>query len=247
MFAVALWTESKKRLVLARDRMGIKPLYIARRGDDLFFGSELKAIFVHPEIERNLSLAGLDCYLSLNYVPCPWTLVEGIEKLPPGQLAGMARRQGSAPRRTGRCQRRRASIVDSGIGTGRARFAAAAVRPRTSGFRRAAGRLAERRHRFFHDPALRREGVAVRLKTFSISFRGRSFDETQYIREVAAHYGTDHEQFDLNPEVDLAGAIEEFAYYSDEPNADAGALPVWFLSKLSKTKRNRRAERRRRG
>ena len=54
------------------------------RGDDLFFGSELKALFAHPEIERRISLAGLDCYLSLNYVPYPWTLVEGIEKLAPG-------------------------------------------------------------------------------------------------------------------------------------------------------------------
>ena len=85
MFALALWTESEKRLVLVRDRVGIKPLYIARRADDLFFGSELKAILVHPDMDRRLSLAGLDCYLSLNYVPSPWTLVEGIEKLPPGQ------------------------------------------------------------------------------------------------------------------------------------------------------------------
>ena len=84
MFAVALWKESERRLVLARDRMGIKPLYIARQGEELFFGSELKAIFAHPQIERRISLQGLDCYLSLNYVPCPWTLVEGIEKLPPG-------------------------------------------------------------------------------------------------------------------------------------------------------------------
>src|ERR1700722_15597260 len=85
MFAVALWRESERRLVLARDRMGIKPLYIAQRGEDLYFGSELKAILVHPEIERWLSPDGLDCYLSLNYVPAPWTLVEGIEKVLPGQ------------------------------------------------------------------------------------------------------------------------------------------------------------------
>jgi len=85
MFAIGLWCKSKKRIVLARDRMGIKPLYISRQGEDLFFGSELKAIFAHPEIDRHISLAGLDCYLSLNYVPCPWTLVDGIEKLPPGQ------------------------------------------------------------------------------------------------------------------------------------------------------------------
>ena len=80
------------------------------------------------------------------------------------------------------------------------------------------------------------EASSSRLKTLSISFRGRSFDESSYIQQVAAQYGTDHEQFDLNTEVDLCGAIEEFAYYSDEPTADAGALPVWFLSKMSKTK-----------
>jgi asparagine synthase (glutamine-hydrolysing) len=75
-----------------------------------------------------------------------------------------------------------------------------------------------------------------RLKTLSISFRGRTFDESSYIREVASQYGTDHEQFDLNPDVNLQDALEEFSQYADEPNADAGALPVWFLSKMSKTK-----------
>jgi asparagine synthase (glutamine-hydrolysing) len=74
------------------------------------------------------------------------------------------------------------------------------------------------------------------LKTFSISFRGRSFDETEYVHRAAKQYGTDHQELDLTPEEDLRGAIEEFAYFSDEPSADAGALPVWFLSKLSKTK-----------
>jgi asparagine synthase (glutamine-hydrolysing) len=74
-----------------------------------------------------------------------------------------------------------------------------------------------------------------RLKTYSISFRGRSFDESTYIRQVSSHYGTDHAELDLNPGEDLSDAIEEFAYYSDEPSADAGALPVWFLAKLSKT------------
>ncbi|MGD0043272.1 MAG: asparagine synthetase B, partial [Isosphaeraceae bacterium] len=84
MFAVALWSESRKRLVLARDRLGIKPLYYYRLGDDLLFGSELKAILVHPEVPRRLNLEGLAYYLSLNYVPCPHTLVEGVRKLPPG-------------------------------------------------------------------------------------------------------------------------------------------------------------------
>jgi asparagine synthase (glutamine-hydrolysing) len=75
-----------------------------------------------------------------------------------------------------------------------------------------------------------------RLKSFSISFKGRSFDESSYIQRVVQEYGTDHDELDLNPSVDLRGAIEEFAYYSDEPSADAGALPVWFLAKLCKRK-----------
>ncbi len=75
---------------------------------------------------------------------------------------------------------------------------------------------------------------ATPLKTFSVSFAGRSFDESQYFREIARAYGTDHYEFDLNPEQELQSAIEDFAYYSDEPSADAGALPVWYLSRMSR-------------
>src|SRR5438034_6572436 len=73
------------------------------------------------------------------------------------------------------------------------------------------------------------------LKTFSISFRGRSFDETTFIDRAVRQYETDHQELDLTPAQDLCGAIEEFAYYSDEPSADAGALPVWFLSRMSRS------------
>jgi asparagine synthase (glutamine-hydrolysing) len=75
---------------------------------------------------------------------------------------------------------------------------------------------------------------AGRLKTFSVSFAGRSFDESQYFRKIAQTYGTDHHEFDLNPEVELRSAIEDFAYYSDEPSADAGSLPIWFLSRMTR-------------
>jgi asparagine synthase (glutamine-hydrolysing) len=235
MFAIALWTKSTKRLVLARDRMGIKPLYFARRGDDLFFGSELKAILIHPEIERRLSLEGLDCYLSLNYVPCPWTLVEGIEKLPPGQWLEW---------RDGKVSSDSYWRLPMGV-----------VRDRTLESAReeldALLKQSIREHLISDVPLgmwlsggidsstilhYAATESSSQIKTFSISFQGRSFDETAYIREVAQRYQTDHEELDLNADVDLQGAIEAFAYYSDEPSADAGALPVWFLSKLSRTK-----------
>src|SRR5207249_4910908 len=80
------------------------------------------------------------------------------------------------------------------------------------------------------------KATSSQLKTFSISFRGRSFDETKFIHRAVRQYGTDHQELDLTPEQDLCGAIEDFAYYSDEPSADAGSLPVWFLSKLCKAK-----------
>ena len=236
MFAIALWTQSTNRLVLARDRMGIKPLYIARRGEELFFGSELKGILIHPEIDRRLSMAGLDCYLSLNYVPGPWTLVEGIEKLPPGHWLewrnGKVRTESYwrlpfgpvSPQKTlGDAQEE----LDSLLGESVREHLISDV---PLGVWLSGGIDSST---ILHYAA---KASPSRLKTFSISFRGRSFDETDYIERVAAQYGTEHEQFDLNPEVNLRDAIEEFAYYSDEPNADAGALPVWFLSKLSKTK-----------
>jgi asparagine synthase (glutamine-hydrolysing) len=78
------------------------------------------------------------------------------------------------------------------------------------------------------------EASASPIQTFSISFQGRSFDESRYIQEVAQSYGSQHHQLDISDQEDLPATIEEFAYYSDKPNADAGAVPVWLLSKLTK-------------
>jgi asparagine synthase (glutamine-hydrolysing) len=233
MFAVAIWSNSKQRLVLARDRIGIKPLYISSRGEDLLFASELKGILVHPEIERRLSLEGLDCYLSMNYVPCPWTLVDGIEKLPPGHWLEW---------RDGRTSKHAYWRIPD-------------IAPVSKSLEDAKTELdyllgnAVREHLMSDVPLgvwlsggvdsstvlhYAAQASSSRLRTFSISFNGHSFDESPYIRQVVEHYGTDHEQLNLSPDDDLEGAIEELAYFSDEPSADSGALPVWFLSKLCK-------------
>lgn len=233
MFAVALWSVKERRLVLARDRMGIKPLYIHRRGDDLIFGSELKTIFAHPEVERSLDPSALQYYLSLNYVPCPHTLVQGIEKLPPGHLLEW---------QEGRVRTE---------AYWRLRFDEA----KHSSLESAAEELDDLLKQSIRDHLISdvplgvwlsggvdsstilhyaREASASRVKTFSISFQGRSFDETEVIRETAKRYDTEHHELDLNPGLDLPAAIEELAYYSDEPFADAGALPVWFLAALSR-------------
>ena len=235
MFALAIWTKSTRRLVLARDRMGIKPLYIARYGEDLFFGSELKAILIHPEIERRLSMAGLDCFLSLNYVPCPWTLVDGIEKLPPahwlewrdGEISSEAYWRLPFGERRNWTLHDAQNELDSLLKQSVKEHLISDV---PLGVWLSGG---------IDSSTVLHYAASVstsRFKTFSISFRGRSFDESAYIQQVASQYGTDHTELDLNADSNLQDAIEEFAYYSDEPTADAGALPVWFLSKLSKTK-----------
>jgi asparagine synthase (glutamine-hydrolysing) len=235
MFAVALWTNSDRRLVLARDRVGIKPLYIAHRREDLFFGSELKAILVHPEIERNLSMDGLDCYLAMNYVPAPWTLVDGIEKVLPGHWVEWRNGRVSAEPYWRLPQQRYSAWTLESAKEEFDTLMQQSIREHLVsdvplGIWLSGGVDSST---ILHYAA---EGSPSRLKTFSISFHGRSFDETPYIKEVVSAYGTEHEQLDLNPSQDLEGAIEEFAYYSDEPSADAGALPVWFLSKLCKAR-----------
>ncbi|HXS93365.1 MAG TPA: asparagine synthase (glutamine-hydrolyzing) [Candidatus Limnocylindrales bacterium] len=233
MFGVALWTESRKRLVLARDRMGIKPLYYCRRGDDIFFGSELKAILAHPEIERRLDLEALDTYLSVNYVPGTRTLVRGIRKLKPGHV--LEWRHGTTWMepwwRPPGVQPRRRSLEEAkeeldGLLKESVREHLISDVPLGVW---ASGGLDS--SAILHYAATQMSG---RLKTFSVSFAGRSFDESEYFREVARQYGTDHHEFDLNPAVELEQSIEDFAYYSDEPSADAGALPVWFLSRMSR-------------
>ena len=234
MFAFAVWNVPEKRVVLARDRMGIKPLYFSQRGEDLYFGSELKAILIHPEIERTLGREALGCYLSLNYIPCPWTLIDGIRKVPPGTW--LEWRNGATTTKSfwqlpyGKIREISLEDAKEQLNT----LLTESIREHL---------LSDVPLGVWLSGGLDSTSIlhyaaanSSRLKSFSISFKGRSFDESSYIQRVVQEYGTDHDELDLNPGVDLRGAIEEFAYYSDEPSADAGALPVWFLSKLCKTK-----------
>lgn len=233
MFALGIWRESEQRLVLARDRLGIKPLYISRRGQNIYFGSEMKALLAHPEIERQINPDGLNCYLSLNYVPGPHTLIEGIEKLAPGhflewqngrthttrywQLEFHENRQWTIENAKDELDRllresvREHLVSDVPLGIW------------------LSGGLDSPTVLYYAAQA-----TPSKLKTFSITFQGRSFDESATIRKIARAWDTDHEEFDVNPGLDLPDAIEEMSYYSDEPSADAGALPVWYLSKLSR-------------
>ena len=233
MFAFAIWCESRQRLVLARDRMGIKPLYYARHGRDLYFGSELKSIFCHPEINRTIDLHALDTYLGLNYVAGAHTLAAGVVKLMPGCFL---------------------TWHDGKISSLRYWQADLADAAKPSSLREATERLDHllsasiKEHLAADVPVgiwlsggidsstvlhYASQHATTPLKTFSITFNGREFDESPYLREMAARYSTEHHELDLGPSTVTPDSITELAYYSDEPNADAGAVPVWHLSRMS--------------
>jgi asparagine synthase (glutamine-hydrolysing) len=231
MFGAAFWRDQEDRLVIVRDRLGIKPLYYAVHNGDLHFASELKAIFEHPDIPRRISHKALSYYLSLNYVPSPYTLVEGIQKLPAGSWLEIR----SGQIRTGTYWRNEFKPQDVSLEEAcrqldhllKESIAEHLVSDVPLGIWASGGLDSST---ILHYAA---EVSSRRLETFSISFAGRRFDESQYFRLLANRYNTVHREFDVSSEVDLTAAIHEMAYYSDEPSADAGALPVWFLSQMT--------------
>jgi asparagine synthase (glutamine-hydrolysing) len=233
MFAAAFWNQNQRRLVLVRDRVGIKPLYFYRSGEDIYFGSELKSILVHAEVPRQLDLSALHYYLALNYVPGPHTLMEGIQKLKPGHFL----------------EWKNGAVRESPY------WKLTFNSPENWTLPSATEALDELLHASVRDHLISDVPVGIwlsggldssallhyaaqvstrKLRTFSITFQGRSFDETPYIHQMVNRYDTEHHEIDLNPTLDLPSAVEELAYYSDEPFADAGALPVWYLSRLSR-------------
>jgi asparagine synthase (glutamine-hydrolysing) len=232
MFAIALWNERERRLVLCRDRAGIKPLYYYRDGEDLAFGSELKAIFADDSVPRNLSHDGLSYFLSLNYVPAPYTLVEGIRKLMPG--CWMEWRNGRVSEqpfwKLEFTQKQRpledaVAELDSLLRDSVREHLVADV---PLGLWVSGGMDSSTMLHYASQLS------SSKLKTFSISFPGRSFDERKYFRAVADVYGSDHHELEIGPELDMAPQIERMLDFSDEPSADAGALPVWLLSGLTR-------------
>lgn len=233
MFAAAVWIEPEQRLILVRDRMGIKPLYYHLQDGEVFFGSEMKCILAHPEVPRRIDLKGLNYFLSLNYVPGPFTLIEGITKLLPGHILEWQRGKIAihsylAPARRGDAPHSLEEAIEELDARLRESIAEQIPSDVPMGIWLSGGLDSST---ITHYAA----GLSSSpLRTFSITFRGKSFDETRYLRAISAHYGTRHTEMDLCEVADLADVIRDMTYYSDEPGADAGAVPMWYLSKMTR-------------
>jgi len=228
MFALAIWDAREQRLVLARDRFGIKPLYYREEAEELRFASELRALprgEVDPE--------ALEAYLAFNFVPAPYSIFSGTFKLPPGHLLvwekGQARLDRFArPRPVDASELRKES----------AETLAEELRARM--------RDSVRAHLVSDVPvgvflsggvdssllaALAAEESAEPLRTFTIGFQERSFDETAGARKVAERYATNHRELVLRPEPELL--MRALAEAFDEPFADSSALPTYLVSQLA--------------
>ena len=236
MFAIAIWDAAERRLLLARDRFGIKPLYWSARDGRLAFASELKALRALG-VREQIDPAALEAYLTFNAIPAPLTIFAGVHKLEPGHL--LEWRPGRAPQVRRWCRPAPAAGGD----VRREPFDALATELRS--------RLRDsvRAHLVADVPvgvflsggvdsgtlaALAAEESRDRVSTFSIGFEEQSFDELELARSVAGRYGTDHHELVIgdahDPILELLPAIVD-AF--DEPFADSSALPTYLVSRLA--------------
>jgi asparagine synthase (glutamine-hydrolysing) len=232
MFAFALWDRPRKRLLLARDRLGIKPLYLYRDADKLVFGSELKAVLAHPGVKRELDPAGLDDYLTLGVVPGARSIFRRIEKLPAGHVLTVGPEDlGRAPRRYWQLR------IEPDHGRSADDWQEA-VRAKLD--------EAVRLHLIADVPvgaflsggldssvvvALASEKAQGPLQTFSMGFQEDSFSELPYARAVAGHFGTKHVEEVVTP--DAVALLDQLTYHYDEPFADASAVPTFLVARLA--------------
>jgi asparagine synthase (glutamine-hydrolysing) len=234
MFALALWDSNSHTLLLARDRLGVKPLYYAHLADRLVFGSEPKAL-LRDGLDRSVDPQALHHYLSLTYVPAPLTIFQTMRKLEAGHLllcrdgTVSLRRYWDLPsvtefselsaRQLSRLREELWSLLQDAV---RIRLTSdVPLGVFLSGGIDSSTVL-----------ALVHRVAPKRIKTFSVGFNEASFSELRHARALAQHFNTDHHEFiaTMNPD----GILPVLARHFDEPFADASAIPMYYVSQMSR-------------
>jgi asparagine synthase (glutamine-hydrolysing) len=233
MFAIALWDRTRERLLLARDRMGEKPLYWHCSVHGLLWASEAKALLAVPWVERRVNALALHHYLTLQYVPDPLTIFEGMYQIPAAHKLVVER--GGEPQVSRWWQLEfepKWQINDTeSIEQARKLLAAAVERRLISEV--PLGAFLSGGIDSSAIVALMAEQSNKPVQTFSIGFEEERYSETRYARQVAARYHTDHHEFVFRAE-DLIRAIDESVGAFDEPLADPAALPLLELSRQAR-------------
>jgi len=230
MFAFAVWDTERRRLFMARDRLGIKPLYYYEDAEKIVFGSELKAILKAPDIQKTLDLTALGHFLTFEYVPSPGSIFREIRKLPQGHTLTLEDGR-IRVRPYWRLVPREIPITE------------ADARDRLKELVRDAVRL-----RLIADVPLgaflsggidssilvsQMAGLMERpVQTFSVGFKESSYNELHYARAVARDYGTDHHEFVV--EADALDLTEKLVGFFDEPFGDFSIFPTYLVSKMAR-------------
>ena len=230
MFGYAVWDMRKRKLVLARDRVGIKPLYYAQTGDRLVFGSEIKSILAAPGIAREIDEDAVNAYLTLQYVPSPRTMLKGVRKLPPGhvlvwedgeirieQYWDVVYDDDPPPMSEEAAVQQLRGLLEESVELHKISDVEVAVLLSGGIDSTAVTALMSR--------------SGQRTKSFTVGFEGSAIGETSQARRVADHIGTEHHELMIGS--DIADVLPKLAWYQDEPVADAAAVPTYYICKLA--------------
>jgi asparagine synthase (glutamine-hydrolysing) len=238
MFALAIWDGREEKLILVRDRIGIKPLYYTLLEDKtLVFGSELKAILAHPRVNRSLDPRALDLYLTLEYVPAPHSIFQNISKLPAGSLliykSGQnhlkkyweLEPQEMPPSRVSKPKLN--SLMDELYALIKEAVRLRMISDVPLGAFLSGGIDSSSIVGMMHEL-----GTSP-IKTFSIGFEDTSYDELHHARRVAERFQTEHEEFVLQPKaLDLT---DKLIHHLDEPFGDFSIFPTYLVSKMARS------------
>jgi asparagine synthase (glutamine-hydrolysing) len=232
MFAFAIWDRRAQRLLLARDRMGVKPLHYALTSFGLLFGSEIKAVLSSGEIAPEPDVSSLHQFLLWQCIPSPRTAFRGIQKLPPASILTWQASEGIHIQKYWELDYRQPFPIK-----------ATALAEQVRDLVQEATRL-----RLHADVpvglflsggldsacvlAATRKEVSGTIRTFSVTFGDRKYDESHYARLLAKHFETEHHEFRVTPNV--MELLPEMAAMFDEPFADESAIPTYYLAKLTR-------------
>jgi asparagine synthase (glutamine-hydrolysing) len=234
MFAIGIWDEKQNRLILARDRLGKKPLYYSLINETFIFASELKAIMAYPSFPRKVDPVSFMKYLFFEFIPCPHTIFKDANKIPAASYLiwdkkGIEVRQYWSPFES---QRGEKSLPEAEAGLRMMELLKESVKRRlisdvplgvflSGGIDSSA------------ITAFAQQEVPGKIKTFSIGFEDPSFDESKYASLASKYIGTEHHEQMMTP-ADLLNIVPTLPDILDEPMADASILPTYLLSKFTR-------------
>jgi len=230
--AIALWDRRNRKLLLARDRMGKKPIYYTIQNGTLLFASELSALFAALPHKPEINLEAIDLYLSLQYIPDPLTAYQGIYKLPPAHRLVWQNGEAKIDRYWDYAYQPKHTASEDELIEQLRSLLKESVKMRLISEVPLGAHLSGGIDSSII-VALMAELSDAPVKTFSVGFEEEAFSELDYARSVAQRYSTDHHEFILKYG-DIPTTLETLTYHFGEPFADASAIPLYHISKMTR-------------